>query len=78
MTVFQYLDVMVKLEPNFKNVYAYNGVKKNGNLYQYLQKSFSTLKWNEDKLKLLVEISSELKIVYDLVLYIMIFILAIF
>ncbi|PKY23782.1 kinase-like protein [Rhizophagus irregularis] len=38
---------------------------ENGSLNQYLQKKFSTLKWNEDKLRLLVEISSGLKVVHE-------------
>jgi serine/threonine protein kinase len=40
-------------------------LKPQGNLCQFLQKYFSTLKWNEDKLKLLAEISSGLKIIHQ-------------
>jgi serine/threonine protein kinase len=52
-------------DPISKSYMIVMDLVENGNLYQYLQKNFSTLKWNEDKLRLLVEISSGLKVIHE-------------
>ncbi|EXX60967.1 Cdc15p [Rhizophagus irregularis DAOM 197198w] len=55
----------ISREPTMGKYIFVMELKTNGNLRQYLKKNFSVLKWYDDKLKILANLSSGLKAIHE-------------